>query len=109
MRRVVDRRNFLTTAVRGAMAAPVAAGLSGLSWAQTAKHAATHAARKPAAAHAGPTVSLNVKDYGATGDGKTKDTLALQLAIERCSLLGGGEVVFPAGDYATGALSCAAT
>jgi polygalacturonase len=49
-------------------------------------------------------VSLSVKDYGVTGDGKTKDTLALQLVIERCSLLGGGEVVFPAGDYATGAL-----
>jgi len=47
---------------------------------------------------------LNVKDYGATGDGRTNDTLALQLTIERCSVLGGGEVVVPAGDYATGAL-----
>jgi polygalacturonase len=57
-----------------------------------------------ASANAGPTVKLNVKDYGAIGDGKTTDTLNLQLTIERCSLLGGGEVVFPAGDYATGAL-----
>ena len=52
-----------------------------------------------------PKVVLNVKDYGATGDGKTKDTVALQLTIERCSALGGGEVIVPAGDYLTGALA----
>ena len=50
-------------------------------------------------------VKLNVRDYGATGDGKTKDTLAIQLTIERCSVFGGGEVVVPAGDYLTGALA----
>ena len=102
---IVDRRNFLKRAAYGAVAAPVVAGLSGLEWAQTPKPNATHAPATKPAAQAGPAVSLNVKDYGATGDGKTKDTLALQLAIERCSLLGGGEVVFPAGDYATGALA----
>ena len=52
-----------------------------------------------------PSVSLNVKDYGATGDGKTKDTVAIQQAIERCSVFGGGEVVVPAGDYLSGALT----
>ena len=107
MSRVVDRRNFLKTAAYGAVTAPVAAGLNNLGWGQTAKPAPKPAAatRPAAAAHAGPTVTLNVKNYGATGDGKTKDTLALQLTIERCSLLGGGEVVVPAGDYATGALA----
>jgi polygalacturonase len=109
MSRVLDRRSFLKTATCGAVTAPVVAGLNGLGWAQVAKPATTHAAAKPATAgqagQAGPTVSLNVKDYGAAGDGKTKDTLALQLTIERCSLLGGGEVVVPAGDYATGALA----
>ena len=71
--------------------------------AQPATHPAVHAsAAKPAK----PSVTLNVRDvgFGATGDGTTKDTLALQLAIERCSVLGGGEVVVPAGDYLTGAL-----
>jgi polygalacturonase len=103
--RIVDRRNFLMTAACGAAAAPVAASFNGLGWAQT-KPDETHAtaAKSAAAVHAGPTVTLNVKDYGAAGDGKTKDTLALQLTIERCSVLGGGEVVVPAGDYTTGAL-----
>jgi hypothetical protein len=106
MSRVVGRRNFLKTAAYGAVTAPVAVGLSSLGWAQTTKPAASHAAApKPAAAHTGPTVTLNVKDYGAAGDGKTNDTLALQLTIERCAVLGGGEVVVPAGDYATGALA----
>jgi polygalacturonase len=55
-------------------------------------------------AQSGPKVTLNVRDLGAAGDGKTKDTLALQQTIDRCAVLGGGEVVVPAGDYATGAL-----
>ena len=50
-------------------------------------------------------VTLNVRDYGATGDGKTKDTLAIQQTIERCSAFGGGVVMVPAGDYLTGALT----
>jgi polygalacturonase len=49
-------------------------------------------------------VVINVREMGATGDGKTKDTLALQQSLDRCALLGGGEVLVPAGDYFTGAL-----
>jgi polygalacturonase len=48
---------------------------------------------------------LNVRDFGATGDGKTKDTLAIQQAIDRCWVLGGGEVIVPSGDYFTGAIA----
>ena len=51
-----------------------------------------------------PRASINVRDLGATGNGKTKDTSALQQAFDRVSVLGGGEVLIPAGDYLTGAL-----
>jgi len=50
-------------------------------------------------------IALNVRDFGATGDGKTKDTRALQQAIDRCSVFGGGEVLVPAGNYFTGAIA----
>ncbi|MGP8243948.1 MAG: glycoside hydrolase family 28 protein [Bryobacteraceae bacterium] len=50
-------------------------------------------------------VTLNIRDYGATGDGKTKDTGAIQQTIDRCSVFGGGEVLVPAGDYLTGAIA----
>jgi polygalacturonase len=48
---------------------------------------------------------LNVRDFGATGDGTAKDTAALQQALDRCGVLGGGEVVVPSGTYRTGAIA----
>jgi polygalacturonase len=42
---------------------------------------------------------FNVKTYGATGDGKTIDTPAVNQAIEAASSAGGGTVLFPAGQY----------
>jgi polygalacturonase len=60
----------------------------------------------PAAGPVAPRpLTLDIRDFSATGDGKTKDTGAIQQAIDRCSVLGGGEVLFPLGDYFTGAIA----
>ena len=42
---------------------------------------------------------FNVKDFGATGDGKTIDTDAINQAINTANAAGGGTVRFPAGTY----------
>ncbi len=100
------RRDFLRSAAKSILAAPVVASLNPAGTAQEEKTATAHApsSHKAATAPAGPKVTLNVRDYGASGDGKTKDTQPLQQIIDRCAVLGGGEVVIPAGDYLTGAL-----
>jgi polygalacturonase len=105
MTKTMGRRHFLKSVAQAAIAAPVLASLDKAGLAQSNKPAAAHA-HEPLAAPApsGPKVSLSVRDLGATGDGKTNDTEALQQTIDRCSVLGGGAVVVPAGDYATGAL-----
>ena len=41
----------------------------------------------------------NVRAFGATGDGKTLDTDAINKAIEAAAAAGGGTVQFPAGTY----------
>jgi len=46
----------------------------------------------------------NVKDYGATGDGTTKDTEAIRKAISTAAGAGGGTAYFPAGQYLTGSI-----
>jgi len=42
---------------------------------------------------------LNIRDFGAIGDGKTLDTKAVQSAIDACSAHGGGQVVVPPGTF----------
>ena len=44
--------------------------------------------------------TLNVKDFGALGDGQADDTAAIQLAISSLKF-GGGEIWLPAGIYRT--------
>jgi polygalacturonase len=50
-------------------------------------------------AQAARTAQYNVKAYGATGDGQTIDTPAIQRAIDAAAAAGGGTVYFPAGRY----------
>src|SRR5580658_210369 len=92
------RRSFLQKAAQGLVAAPVAASLLRRSEAQKSSSPAIAPAPKPG-------VTLSVRDFGATGDGVTKDTAAIQQAIDRCWALGGGEALVPAGNYLTGALA----
>jgi len=46
----------------------------------------------------------NVKDFGATGDGKTLDSPAINNAINACVNDGGGRVYLPAGTYLCGSI-----
>lgn len=48
---------------------------------------------------------ISVRDMGAKGGGEAADTLAFQQALDRCAMLGGGEVIVPPGDYLIGAVA----
>jgi polygalacturonase len=47
---------------------------------------------------------FNVRDFGAKGDGLTKDTASFQQALDACAAAGGGAVLVPTGYYLTGSL-----
>lgn len=49
--------------------------------------------------HLSPQNVFNVQDYGATGDGNTIDTPAINGAIDAANAAGGGIVEFPPGRY----------
>ncbi len=69
-----------------------------LSTASGAVAAATSAFASPAAPNAAAAF-VNVRDYGATGDGKTVDSPAINRAISAIRDAGGGTLVFPSGIY----------
>ncbi|WP_254059856.1 glycoside hydrolase family 28 protein [Granulicella sp. L46] len=90
-----NRRGFLRAAAKTLAALPL--------WPATRGISAQRASGDPASP-AAPSVSLDIKEFGAVGDGKTNDTLAIQQALDRCSVLGGGQVCVPSGEYLTGAI-----
>lgn len=92
----LQRRAFLKSAIQlGAFAAIV----------PSARSLATTRAAVAVPASSRPTLQLNVSDFGAKGDGTALDTAALQSALDRCNVLGGGEVLLPVGRYRTGSLA----
>jgi hypothetical protein len=72
--------------------------LSPAAVAATVGHAAL-AQRESGNAPARPAAQYDARTYGATGDGKTVDTPAINKAIEAVAAAGGGTLVFPAGTY----------
>jgi len=57
-----------------------------------------------AASHQCAAAVFDVRTYGATGDGATKDTAAIQKAVDAASAAGGGTVEFAPGTYLTGSI-----
>lgn len=69
------------------------------------KRLITSAALVPWLALAAPADGIfNAKEFGATGDGTTYDTAAIQRAIDTCAKAGGGVVLLPAGNFLSGSL-----
>jgi hypothetical protein len=96
----IQRRKFLKTASQTILAAPAIAAFNDLALAAPLSKPKPDPPTPPKSAN----LTLDVRDYGAKGDGTTKDTAAIQQAIDRCWLFGGGEVLIPAGNYLTGAI-----
>lgn len=52
-----------------------------------------------------PDKQFNITDYGAVGDGITKNTDAFAAAISACAEAGGGTVLVPSGEWLTGPIT----
>ena len=78
------RRDFLKRAGIGAAGAAALVG---------------PAAARPETSRTHTSAFFNVRDYGATGDGKTIDSSAIDRAIAAAAAGGGGTVHLPAGEY----------
>lgn len=100
MKKENSRRRFIKTTGQVLLLSPVASSFAGRS---SAKPSSTAQFSNVETSNTSNLV-LDVKDFGALGDGKTKDTVSIQQTIDRCYVLGGGEVLIPAGIYLTAAI-----
>src|SRR6202162_3369691 len=73
-------------------------GGMGLAAAAATSAPAAYAAAR-SAAPAATQGFFDIRTYGATGDGKTVDTPAINKAIDAVAAAGGGTLIFPAGTY----------
>ncbi|MBI2423615.1 MAG: hypothetical protein HYV27_12360 [Candidatus Hydrogenedentes bacterium] len=78
------------------MGLSASAAAMGAGFLQSAAFAQTPEAATPEEARPGV---LNVRDFGALGDGQHDDTEAFQKAIDAASAMGGNIVFVPRGDY----------
>ena len=62
------------------------------------------ATAQPAATESSGQSFFNVRNYGATGDGKNLDSPAINKAIDAAAAAGGGTVLVPAGTYLSGSI-----
>ena len=86
---ILDRRRFLGGAALAGLAAPLMGG--GLAM-------ALPAASEPPSGGLGEPY-LNVRKFGAHGNGKTDDTAAIQKALDAAGKQSGNVVLLPTGDY----------
>lgn len=90
--RMFDRRHFLGGAALASLAAPIMSGV-GL--------AAAPPPPEPKSGDFGEPY-LNVRKFGARGDGKTDDTAAIQRALDAAGKQGGNVVLLSTGRYLVG-------
>ena len=97
---------FRSTTAAGSAASPWQADVNGTGW-QVGSCAVTGGCGALVSVNAAPVVGpvidnqgqvINVKAFGAKGDGSTDDSVAIQNAIGACPSLG-GQVYFPPGRY----------
>ena len=78
------------------------AGIAAAGLAAGAAVSASAASVPAAGAHGAHSRVFNVRNYGATGNGTSNDTPAINQAIAAANAAGGGIVEFPAGTYLAG-------
>jgi polygalacturonase len=95
--KATERREFLK--LTGAGIAGSALGAAITVQPAVAKSAVAKSAVAKSKIDSGAHGTLDVRAFGASGDGKTLDTPAINKAIEAAAAAGGGVVRFPAGNY----------
>ena len=101
-------RSFDCKSACMALVATIIAGCSGIDASQGSSDPRAPAVRamdaRPAAARSTAARTCDPFEFGARADGLTKDTLALQQAIDACSAGDGGTVVLARGTFLSGTI-----